>query len=139
LRRSLELIAPQFKVNLCWARLFYMYGAGQNANSLLAQLDAAILRGDKAFRMSGGEQLRDYLSVTTVADHLRCLAENDEASGVFNICSGQPTSVRNLVESRLKQQQASISLDLGYYPYPLHEPLAFWGDRRKLDALLEKT
>jgi len=138
LRRSLELIVPQFNVKLCWARLFYMHGAGQNANSLLAQLDAAVSRGDKVFRMSGGEQLRDYLPVTTVADHLRCLAEDVDASGVFNICSGQPTSVRNLVESHLKQQQASIDLELGYYPYSPNEPLAFWGDRKKLDALLEK-
>ena len=139
LRRSLEVIAQKLSVKLCWARLFYMYGVGQNANSLLAQLDAALLRGDTAFRMSGGEQLRDYLPVSAVADDLRCLAENDDATGVFNISSGKPTSVRNLVESRLKQQQASINLDLGYYPYSVHEPLAFWGDRRKLDALLVKT
>jgi nucleoside-diphosphate-sugar epimerase len=138
LRRSLELIAPKFDVTLCWARLFYMYGPGQKANSVLAQLDEVLLRGETVFKMSGGEQLRDYLPVTTVAEKLRCLAENDAACGVFNICSGQPISIRSLVESHMKQRQAKVVLELGFYPYSPNEPLAFWGDCKKLDSLLGK-
>ena len=31
----------------------------------------------------------------------------------------------------------SIGLDLGAYAYPDHEPMAFWGNRKKLDQFLE--
>jgi len=30
-------------------------------------------------------------------------------------------------------------LNRGCYPYPDYEPMAFWGDRRRLDSLLEQS
>ena len=35
-----------------------MYGQGQSVSSLYPKLEEAVLRGDKVFNMSGGEQLR---------------------------------------------------------------------------------
>lgn len=138
LRRGLQMLARQHPFHLTWARLFYMHGAGQNPRSLLAQLDAAIARGDTRFDMSGGEQLRDFLPVTTVAALLAELATRpDLAAGIYNCCSGQPVSVRGLVEGRLREKGAAMQLNLGYYPYPDYEPMAFWGSRRKLDAALD--
>ncbi|MDD3573912.1 MAG: NAD-dependent epimerase/dehydratase family protein [Methanospirillum sp.] len=63
LRKSLVMLQEIHPFTLQWVRLFYLYGPGQNPKSLLSQLDAAIDRGDLVFRMSGGEQLRDYLPV----------------------------------------------------------------------------
>lgn len=134
LRRQLELLAARAGFVLQWVRLFYMYGPGQNPKSLLAQLDAAITRGDTAFDMSMGEQLRDYLPVEEVAYKLALLAENDVA-GIFNCCSGEPISVRRLVEDHIARRGAAISLNLGRYPYSPLEPLAFWGSTAKMDAL----
>lgn len=114
-----------------WARLFYLHGRGQSPNSLLAQLDAAIEAGDESFPMSGGAQLRDYLAVETVAERLVRLVETP-SRGVFNLCSGEPISVRALVERRLAERGATLRLDLGRYPYPDYEPMAFWGDGAKL-------
>ena len=56
LRKSLQLLQQQSSFILQWARLFYMYGPGQNPNSLLAQLERAIDNGESVFNMSGGEQ-----------------------------------------------------------------------------------
>ena len=86
--------------------------------------------------MSGGEQLRDYLPVTDVARYLCRLATHYHGVGVVNCCSGQPTSVRRLVEDYLRGKDAQITLNLGYYPYPDYEPMAFWGDSTKLKAIL---
>src|SRR3546814_2015436 len=94
-----------------------MHGPGQNPNSLLAQLDRAIDRGEEQFNMSGGEQLRDYLPVQVVALRLAALVSRPEHEGTFNICHGEPTSVRRLVETHIKMRQADIALNLGYYPY----------------------
>ena len=41
-----------------------------NLDNALSQLETALLRGDKVFNMSGGEQLRDYLPIGTVADYI---------------------------------------------------------------------
>ena len=110
---------------------------GQAENSLFSQLKRAVGKADKVFNMSGGEQWRDYRPVSEVDKHLVSLAMMVENSGIVNVCSGKPTSVRNLVEGWIMDNNWSIDLNLGYYPYPDYEPMAFWGDRRKLIRCLE--
>jgi dTDP-6-deoxy-L-talose 4-dehydrogenase (NAD+) len=113
-----------------------MHGKGQNPRSLLAQLDASIDGGVDVFNMSGGEQLRDYLPVEEVAAHLVALAGHPTFDGIVNVCSGSPVSVRRLVEDRVAGRGAAIRLNLGYYPYPDYEPMAFWGDAGKLSRMM---
>ena len=136
LRLFLETLRQQQPFNLQWARLFYLHGEGQNPNSLLAALDRAIDCGQASFDMSAGEQLRDFLPIETATAHLAALLHRREFSGVVNLCSGQPVSVRSLVERHCAARESSIALNLGHYPYPAHEPMAFWGDARRLHALL---
>ena len=136
LRLFLDTLRQQVPFTLQWARLFYLYGPGQNPNSLLAALDRAIDSGAERFDMSGGEQLRDFLPIETAAGHLAALLQRRDFSGVVNVCSGQPVSVRNLVERHCAARGSRIALNLGHYPYPAHEPMAFWGDARRLRDLL---
>ena len=137
LRKSLQALQQQHSFSLQWCRLFYMYGPGQNPNSILAQLDRAIDNGEAVFNMSGGEQLRDYLPVDEVASKLTSLIERPGRPGIFNVCSGTPTSIRRLVETHVAKRGAKIALNLGHYAYPDHEPMAFWGDARKLSLAME--
>ena len=137
LRCQLEYLQKIESFNLTWARLFYLYGNGQAENSLFPQLVRAVKQGDKLFNMSGGEQLRDYLPATQVAKHLVSLAMVMRDWGIINVCSGKPISVRRLVEDWIEKNNWSIDLNLGYYPYPNYEPMAFWGDSQKLDQFLE--
>jgi dTDP-6-deoxy-L-talose 4-dehydrogenase (NAD+) len=139
LRRQLEFLRDKHPFALTWARLFYMYGEGQPKSALLPQLKEAVDRGESSFNMSGGEQLRDYLPVDEVAALLVALALRQTDAGVVNICSGKPISLRNLVEGWLKDNGWTINLNLGHHPYPDYEPMAFWGDRRRLDYLLHES
>lgn len=139
LRSQLEYLKAFHPFQLTWGRLFYLYGEGQAENSLLPQLRQAVKRGDPFFNMSGGEQLRDYLPVDEVARHLVLLALTKKDIGPVNVCSGTPISVRRLVESWIKEYGWSIKLNLGHYPYPDYEPMAFWGDSRKLSTLIGKA
>lgn len=136
LRRQLEYLRSSQPFAFTWARLFYMYGPGQAPNSLLPQLQQAVARGDPIFNMSGGEQLRDYLPVTEIAKYFVQLALHKCDAGVLNICSGKPISVRKLVEGWIEENGWKIALNLGHYPYPDYEPMAFWGDRKKLDQAI---
>jgi len=136
LRRQLQFLRANQSFDLTWARLFYMYGADQPATSLYPQLAAAAARGDRTFAMSPGDQLRDFLPVEAVAGAIVELALHRPDSGIVNICSGAPVSIRTLVERWRTANGWSIGLDLGRYPYPGHEPLAFWGSTRKLHALI---
>jgi nucleoside-diphosphate-sugar epimerase len=139
LRRQLQFLQAADRFNLTWARLFYMYGDGQSPTALYPQLKQAVMSGDRVFNMSGGEQLRDYLPVADVARYIVALALARCNAGIVNICSGQPVSIRKLVERWLKKNGWEIELNLGYYPYADYEPMAFWGDRRRLDSLRQSS
>jgi len=133
LRKQLELLKLTKNYRLIWARLFYMYGAGQSDTSLFPQLSKAVSEGEKSFKMSGGEQIRDYMPVSKVAESLVKLAFHDGFSGIVNVCSGKPDSIKSIVEGWILENNWQIEPELGYYPYPEHEPMEFWGVKSNED------
>ena len=137
LRKFLEDLQQQHPFLFKWVRLFYLYGKGQNPNSLVSQLEKAISNGDKVFNMSGGEQVRDYLPVEQAAEYVVKIALQDKVNGVINCCSGEPVSVKDFVKKYLDKINKDISLNLGHYPYTDYEPMQFWGDNNKLKSILD--
>ncbi|PIE55292.1 MAG: epimerase [Dethiosulfovibrio peptidovorans] len=132
LRKQLEFLQAERAFGFTWARLFYLFGEGQPSKTLYSQLRQATQDGDRVFNMSAGEQLRDYLSVQDVASYLVSFALHRASLGVVNLASGMPVSIRSLVERWIQENGWAINLNLGYYPYPDYEPMAFWGDVTKL-------
>lgn len=139
LHRQLQLLQEQSPFALSWCRLFYLYGDGQASTSLWATLHAAILRQDPNFNMSAGEQLRDFLPIQQAADLLVRIALNHADLGTINVCSGRGKSVRALVEEWIAASGSQIKPNLGHYPYPDYEPLAFWGNADKLRRIVGQT
>jgi len=138
LYRFLRELSKKETFPLKWARLFYMFGKGQNPRSLFSQLDKALDNNEAVFNMSGGEQVRDFLPVQTVAEYIVKIALQDNTSGVINCCSGKPVKVKDLVHEYLRSKNREIKLNPGYYPYPDYEPMAFWGDNKKLQTILNE-
>lgn len=132
LRKSLEMLQQSHPFTLQWVRLFYTFGEGQNANSLLSQLERALEEGREYFQMSAGDQLRDYFSVEMVARCIEWAVQHPQMDGVINCSSGAPISVLDIVERHLQRRNKKIKLDLGVFPYPDYEPRAFWGVPAKL-------
>jgi dTDP-6-deoxy-L-talose 4-dehydrogenase (NAD+) len=80
------------------------------------------------FDMSRGFQIRDFIKIDDVA--VNFYEEINNVQPVFkimNICSGNPVSVREFVEKLLAENNARIFLNLGKFPIPDYEPIAFWG------------
>ncbi len=123
--KKLKNLQSKNKFSLIWPRIFYIYGDDDDSGNIISQFDQAIKDGDKVFSMSHGEQILDYLHVSDVADKLIRLIEYDD--GIYNICSGQPISIRRLIETRKKIKKSDIKLDIGKYPYRQKESMAFWG------------
>lgn len=136
LRRYIEQLKKKYDFQYKWIRLFYVYGQGQSPNSILSQLEKALIKGDAIFNMSKGQQLRDYLSVDKVSDYIVRILEQEHTNGVINCCSGEPISIKCFVENYLCEKQGAIELNLGYYPYPDYEPKEFWGNITKLNSAL---
>jgi nucleoside-diphosphate-sugar epimerase len=135
LRRELEKLNQACSFSFKWIRLFYMYGKGQNPNSLLSQLERALANNEPVFNMSGGEQVRDFLPVEKVAAHIVAIALQKKVTGIINCCSGEPVTVKKFVEDYLREKDKKIELNFGFYPYPDYEPASFWGDTTRLNEI----
>jgi nucleoside-diphosphate-sugar epimerase len=135
LRRFLEIYTKDKNICFKWARLFYMYGNGQNPNSLISQLDKAIFENHSEFNMSGGEQIRDYLPVEDVARYIGKIALQKKVTGIINICSGNPQKLIDFINCYLLKKNKMIKLNLGYFNYSDIEPMWFWGDNSKLKLI----
>ena len=136
LRKYLGNYAIGKKFSFKWIRLFYIYGKGQNPNSLFSQLENAISKEEKVFNMSGGEQVRDYLPVESVAKYIVEISLQNQITGIINCCSGRPVKINDLVEKFIDERKSDIQLNKGFYPYPDYEPMAFWGDSLKLRKII---
>jgi len=134
-RIELEKLCNKKQVHFKWIRLFYMYGKGQNPNSLFAQLEKAIENKELAFNMSGGEQERDFLPVEKMVKIFVEIATQLTVEGIINCCSGQPVKVKKLVENILLEKCSTLQLNLGFYPYTDYEPMQFWGNTTKLKKI----
>jgi dTDP-6-deoxy-L-talose 4-dehydrogenase (NAD+) len=135
LHLQLESLREQIPFECKWVRLFYMYGQGQSPKSLISQLDKALENDEREFKMSGGEQVRDFLPVEKVAENIVAIALQQKLTGVINCCSGNPITVKDFVENYLKERNKHISLHLGFYPYADYEAMRFWGDATKLRSV----
>lgn len=84
-------------------RFFNVYGP-KNENSPYSGVITKFIRKAKngeALAVEGdGEQTRDFIHVNDIAQALVLALEAEEVGGdVFNICTGQPTSINNLVNA----------------------------------------
>ena len=83
-------------------RPFLIYGPGQKENRLVPYVIKNALK-DNTFKISSGEQLRDFLYIKDAVDAIMTALKNKSIDGkIINIGSGKPTSVRNVVETIVK-------------------------------------
>ena len=131
LRKKVELLQQKHSFSFKWLRLFYMYGKGQSPKSILSQLENTLENNELEFKMSKGEQVRDYLPVEDVAENIISIALQRKIIGIINCCSNKPVTVIQLVETYLNINNKHINLNTGFYPYNDYEPFKFWGDNTK--------
>jgi UDP-glucose 4-epimerase len=95
LREMLASAARDAKLQYQWARVFFAYGPGQRANSLIPSCHAAFAAGGAPI-IRRPRAAQDFIHVDDVAGGLLALVECDIESGVYNLGSGMPTSVAEI-------------------------------------------
>jgi nucleoside-diphosphate-sugar epimerase len=132
-RLVVEPLARRGGAALAWARLFFLYGPDEDPRRMIPGLIRALLAG-RAFAATDGEQVRDYLHVDDVAAGLATLVRSN-ASGVFNICSGEGTQVRRIMQMIGDQIGRTDLIRFGEQPRREWEPQVICGDNSRLRSL----
>jgi len=124
--------ATQLGIGFAWARLFYLYGPDEDPRRLVPSVVRALLDG-RPFDASPGGQVRDFLHVADVAAAFVALAEGG-AKGIFNVCSGEPITIRRLMSLVGETLGRGDLLNFGAIPYRAWDPAFICGDNRRLRA-----
>jgi len=117
-------------------RPFVIYGPDQAPTMMIPELITSALSG-KEFRMTKGEQTRDFVYVDDVIDCLWRAAMIDAAAGnIFNVCTGREHTLREVAERVLALTQSSSQLLLGALPYRQNEVWRSYGSYEKARRVL---
>lgn len=112
-------------VSFAWARLFNLYGPGENPRRVIPQVTRALLAG-KPIEVSKGEQVRDFLYVDDAVRGIAAVASGS-IEGPVNVCSSNPVELRQVFEQIGRAAGAPRLIRYGARPYRAGEDMAVWG------------
>lgn len=97
-----------------WARPFFLYGPHEDENRLVPYVIRSLLQGEKA-NCSHGMQIRDFTYSKDAARAIVSLLLSDH-EGVFNIGTGKPVTLREIVNSIATKLSSPDSVSFGAVP-----------------------
>lgn len=113
--RALLAIAAERGLRGAWGRVFSLYGPGEARPWLVPSLIRAFAAG-RSPDLTACEQIWEFTHVFDAAAALLALLES-EASGVFNIGSGEPVPLRDAVSMLRDLTAPQVEPGFGRTPY----------------------
>ena len=130
--RLLDL-ASKLEFNLVWLRLFYVYGETQSGRTLIGSLLNSIYNNEKIFRIECKNTSLDYSELSELAMKICAISLIPNLSGIFNVASGKPTRIGDLVEKIANRLGSDISII-----EKTSEPsISFWANTSKYNSLFK--
>lgn len=111
-------------------RVFFLYGPGEPETRLIPSVIRSALKGD-AIQCTDGEQVRDFMYVTDVAEALVALLDSD-VDGRVNIASGNPLKLKDIISQAHHQADSGSPIEFGARPRPEGDPDRLTASTRRL-------
>lgn len=132
-RRLVMAVCAQHQVPCAWGRIFLPYGQGESASRLVPSL-IEVFRGLRAPFGVNATAYRDFLHASDVAEgFVRLLTTG--ASGAYNVCSGEPIRLAEVVRTLASLLGADPEPVLALTTERPGEPPLLVGENLKLKAL----
>jgi nucleoside-diphosphate-sugar epimerase len=113
-------------------RVFNFYGPNMPEDFFIPQMINSLQRGED-FKMTKGEQTRDFLFVDDVVEALLLTAENTNSFyETLNICSGKGTKICELAAEVNNKVKSEARILIGAIPYRDNEVWEMIGDNSKI-------
>ena len=92
-----SVLAKQMDIPLVWARIYSVYGVGENAGTLISYLVESLKAGETP-ALSPCQNMWNFMYITDCARALCRLGEYSEAEGIYNVASDDTRLLREFVE-----------------------------------------
>jgi dTDP-6-deoxy-L-talose 4-dehydrogenase (NAD+) len=118
---------------LAWGRIFHLHGPREAPERLLPWIAGRLRAGDPV-ELTDGVQVRDHLHVEDVARGLVALLQPG-ARGAYNVCSGEPVTLRRVIEALASLTGGAPLLRFGARPHRPGEIMHLAGSSDRLRGL----
>lgn len=137
----MRIYSKQFGITCTALRLFNTYGIGQNMKNLkqgMASIYLAMAIKDHKIIVKGSKnRFRDFVYIDDVVDaFIKCL-ERSDGYDVFNVCTGKPTMVEEVVGEICKQLPYDVTVE--YSEGTPGDQFGIYGNYKKIKENLEWT
>ncbi|MFC1512830.1 NAD-dependent epimerase/dehydratase family protein [Thermodesulfobacteriota bacterium] len=132
-RRLTIAVCAQHHVPCAWGRIFLPYGQGEDSRRLIPSL-MEVFQGKRPAFGVNATAYRDFLHAEDLAQAFVRLLQS-EAEGAYNLCSGQPTQIAEIVRLIASSFNAEAENVLNLSAERPGEPTLLVGDNHKLKAL----
>lgn len=122
-------------IRFVWLRLVASYGPKDDARHLIPSVINQLLRGEKP-ALTPGEQKWDYLYVDDAVKAIHLAGVRPEASGFYNLSSGEAHTVLGIVERIRDIIDPSLPLGIGEIAYRPDQVMHLQADITKLQAAI---
>lgn len=123
-----EAVATTHGARFFWMRLFFVYGPGQRQQSLVPRLVESIQHGEPP-ALRAPNNRHDFIYVQDAARALADVLEQSPPETVYNVGSGHPTAVADIIETVYRLVDASPAGSLTGSGPPSQD---FWADITRL-------
>ena len=132
---TLQLKATRPELIVQWLRGFYILGDDQMNHSIFTKIMEAEKEGKTEFPFTSGKNKYDFIDVNEMSQDIAHIAQQDNVQGVINICTGNPISLGEKVESFIKEKGYNIKLAYGKFPDREYDSPAIWGNPNKINKV----
>jgi len=132
-RRLVMAVCAQHQVPCAWGRIFLPFGKGETTQRLIPSL-IEVFRGKRTPFGVNATAYRDFLHASDVAEGFIALLRSG-ASGAYNISSGRPVQLIEVVEKLAQLLDADAQAVLGLTTERPGEPPLLVGENLKLKTL----
>lgn len=132
-RRLVTAICAEHQVTCSWGRVFLPYGPGEDSRRLIPAL-MNVFDGKRDPFGVNASPFRDFLHVEDVAAGFLTLLQ-EGSTGAFNICSGQPVQITEVVKLLATSRNVDPQVVLSLIADRPGEPALLIGDNQKIMQL----
>ncbi len=137
LRQALLLLTKDMPdVHIYWLRAFYILGDDSRNSSVFTKLLQAAEDGKKTFPFTTGENQYDFINVRQLARYIVAASTQTTYTGIINVCSGKPVSLKEKVEEFIREKGIDISLEYGAFPQRPYDSRIIYGDSTIIDQIM---
>lgn len=124
--------------HISWMRGFYIYGNDEKNNSIFTKLLQKEKEGQDKFPFTDGLNKYDFISIENLATEIVLVSIQSSVTGIVNVCSGHPLSLKDMVEDFISKNHLKIRLEYGAFPNRPYDSKLIYGDTSKIKQIVNE-